>query len=268
MNRFENYKVFVTGAGTGIGYGLCRSFAREGATVALNDINGALAEKAAQTINQEIGKTLVHPYACDVSDVEAVKNKIQAFSTLFGGLHVLVANAGITKYGDFLSYTPEAFDMLTSVNLRGSFFTAQAGAQAMIAGKTPGRIILMSSVTGVQAHRNLSAYGMTKAAIRMMARSLALELGEYSITVNAIGAGATITERTLQDDPDYENNWNGVAPNGRTGYVEDIAATVLFLASPEARHITGDTIMVDGGWTIYSPLPGNHPQIVKKDKRI
>ncbi len=117
----------------------------------------------------------------------------------------------------------------------------------------------MSSVTGVQAHRNLSAYGMTKAALRLMAKALALELGPYQITVNAIGAGATITERTLSDDPDYERNWNSVAPNGRTGYVEDIANTALFLASSEARHITGDTIMVDGGWTVYSPVPAQHP---------
>jgi 3-oxoacyl-[acyl-carrier protein] reductase len=143
--------------------------------------------------------------------------------------------------------------------MRGSYFSAQAAALAMIEHKISGRIILMSSVTGLQAHINLSAYGMTKAALRLMARGLALELGSYGITVNAIGAGATITERTLTDDPDYERNWNSVAPNGRTGYVEDVANTTLFLASKEARHITGDTIMVDGGWTIYSPVPQNHP---------
>jgi 3-oxoacyl-[acyl-carrier protein] reductase len=147
--------------------------------------------------------------------------------------------------------------------MRGSYFTAQAGALSMIEHKHAGRIILMSSVTGVQAHINLSAYGMTKAALRLMAKTLALELGSYQITVNAIGAGATITERTLADDPNYEKNWNSVAPNGRTGYVDDIANTVLFLASAEARHITGDTIMVDGGWTIYSPVPSNHPTDTK-----
>ena len=130
----------------------------------------------------------------------------------------------------------------------------------MIEQKLAGRILLLSSVTGVQAHRNLSAYGVTKAGIRMMAKALALELGPYGITVNAIAAGATLTERTLRDDPGYEQNWNEVAPNGRTATVEDIAAALLFLASDEARHVTGQTLVVDGGWTIYSPLPRDHPQ--------
>lgn len=261
LNRYHQKNVLVTGAGTGIGYGLCRSFAREGAIVALNDVNEGLAKEAAWKINDEIGAERVIAYGGDVADVTRIKEIVNHFSVTFNGLHVVVANAGITNYGEFLTYTPEAFDMLSNVNLKGSYFTAQAAALAMIEHKMEGRILLMSSVTGVQAHRNLSAYGLTKAAIRMMAKTLALELGPYGITVNAIGAGATITERTLSDDPDYERNWNGVAPNGRTGYVEDVAAAALFLASAEARHITGDTLMVDGGWTIYSPLPKNHPQI-------
>jgi 3-oxoacyl-[acyl-carrier protein] reductase len=259
MKRFENKNVLVTGAGSGIGFGVCRHFAQEGAIVALNDKNEALANEAATRINKEIGVQRVYPCACDIANVEAVRKMVNEFASTHKGLHVLVANAGITNYGAFLTYTPEAFDTLTSVNMRGSYFSAQAAALAMIEYKIPGRIILMSSVTGVQAHINLSAYGMTKAALRLMARGLALELGPYGITVNAIGAGATITERTLTDDPNYEKNWNSVAPNGRTGYVEDVANTALFLASAEARHITGDTIMVDGGWTIYSPVPQNHP---------
>ena len=123
--------------------------------------------------------------------------------------------------------------------------------------------MLMSSVCGVTAHSHLSAYGMTKAGIRHLASCLALELGPHGINVNTIGAGATITERTLEDDPDYEANWNGVSANGRTAQVEDIAGVALFLASEEARHISGEIIMVDGGWTIHSPLPQAHPQIGK-----
>jgi glucose 1-dehydrogenase len=159
--------VIVTGAGIGIGYALARSFAHSGARVALNDLDGAVAERAAQTINAEIGAERVTAYGLDVADVAAVRKMVAEAAERFGGLEVVVANAGITNYGSFLDYTPEAFDRLTSVNLRGSYFTAQAGAQAMIARGTRGRILLMSSVTGLRASNNLSAYGITKAGIRM-----------------------------------------------------------------------------------------------------
>ncbi len=261
--RFKDKKVFITGAGKGIGHGLCEHFAREGAIVALNDVSLSLAQSAASCINEQLGIERVHAYAGDVAEVEDLRAVISRFASRFGGLDVVVANAGITNYGEFLTYTPDAFDTLMAVNLRGSYFTAQAAAQEMIRQQTEGRIVFLSSVTGLVAHRNLSAYGITKAGIRMMAKTLALELGPHGITVNAIGAGATITERTLQDDPDYERNWNSVAPNGRTATVDDIAAAALFLASAEARHVTGETLMVDGGWTLYSPLPANHPQIGK-----
>jgi glucose 1-dehydrogenase len=252
-------KVIVTGAGTGIGYAVARSFAHSGAWVALNDLDGALAERSAQALNTEIGAERVVAYALDVADVAGVRQMVAGAAERFGGLDVVVANAGLTNYGSFLDYTPEAFDRLTSVNLRGSYFTAQAGAQAMIARGTPGRILLMSSVTGLRAFRNLGAYGITKAGIRFMASVLALELGQYGITVNAIGPGATLTDRTLADDPNFEANWALVTPNGRAGYVEDVVAAARFLASREAAHVTGQTLMVDGGWTLHSPLPEEHP---------
>jgi 3-oxoacyl-[acyl-carrier protein] reductase len=239
---------------------LCHAFASAGAIVALNDCNPTLCQEKAQQINVALGtECSVRPYACDVADVEAVRTMFQRFVDTVGRLDIVIANAGITNYGEFLTYTPEAFDRLTSVNLRGSFFTAQAAAQIMIDLHTSGRLILMSSVTGIQAHLNLGAYGITKAGIRMMAKTVALEVGKYGITVNAICPGATLTERTQHDDPDYEKNWANVTPVGRVGVVEDIVAATLYLASPEARHITGQTLVVDGGWTLYSPLPQDHP---------
>jgi glucose 1-dehydrogenase len=253
--------VIVTGAGVGIGYALARRFAQGGAQVALNDLDPALAERAAQAINAEAGAQRVVPYGLDVSDVGAVRHMVADAAARFGGLDVVIANAGLTNYGGFLDYTPEAFDRLTSVNLRGSYFTAQAGAQAMLARHTPGRILLMSSVTGARAFQNLSAYGITKAGIRMMASALALELGPHGITVNAISPGATVTERTLADDPNLEQNWASVTPTGRAASVDDVVAVALFLASPQASHITGQTIMVDGGWTLHSPLPPAHPDL-------
>ena len=171
-----------------------------------------------------------------------------------------MANAGLTNFGEFLTYTPEAFDRLMAVNLRGSYFTAQFAARIMIDRKIPGRILLMSSVTGGQAFLNLGAYGVTKAGIRHMAKVLALELGKYDITVNAISPGLTLTERTLQDDPECRGELGGGHTDGRAGHVEDIAAAALFLASPEARHISGQTLEVDGGWTTVSAVPSGHPQ--------
>lgn len=259
MSKFKDKAVVVTGAGVGIGYEICRQFAQEGASVALNDIDPDLANKAAAAINEEVGHEAITPYDLDVADVEAVRAMFADFSGKLGRLDIAIANAGLTNFGEFLTYTPEAFDRLTSVNLRGSYFTAQAAARIMIDKQIVGRIVLMSSVTGGQAFLNLGAYGVTKAGIRHMAKVLGLELGGYGITVNAISPGLIITERTLQDDPQAETNWAEVTPTARVGYVEDVAAAALFLASPEARHINGQTLEVDGGWTTISPLPPGHP---------
>ncbi|HEX6485056.1 MAG TPA: SDR family NAD(P)-dependent oxidoreductase [Ktedonobacteraceae bacterium] len=268
MSTYSGKAVLVTGAGKGIGYALCHAFASAGAIVALNDIDLALCQRTARQINGTLGVERVHPYACDIADVEAIRTMFQHFVDRTGRLDIAIANAGITNYGGFLTYTPEAFDRLTSVNLRGSFFTAQTAAKIMVETHVPGRIILMSSVTGIQAYLNLGGYGITKAGIRMMAKTIALEVASYGITANAISPGATLTERTLQDDPEYEKNWASVTPDGRVGYVEDIVAAALYLASPEARHVTGQTLVVDGGWTIQSPLPAGQPDLPEYSSQL
>ena len=122
-----------------------------------------------------------------------------------------------------------------------------------------GKILLMSSNVGVQPYPGLALYSMTKAALNMLASTLALELAPHRIAVNALAPGATITERTLQDDPDYERAWQPLIPNGRVARPDDIAKTALFLLSDEADHITGHTLVVDGGWTDVGryPKPSN-----------
>jgi 3-oxoacyl-[acyl-carrier protein] reductase len=140
------------------------------------------------------------------------------------------------------------------VNLEGTFFLAQAGAHLMKSQKTGGRILFMSSVTGHQAHKNLVAYGMTKAAIEMLAKGLVAEVSEFGITVNAVAPGATLTERT-ESETSYKETWSRLTPLGRPATTQDISSAVLFLLSDEAGQITGQSLVIDGGWSSTSPSP-------------
>ena len=173
----------------------------------------------------------------------------------FGRLDIVIANAGITLYGDFFTYTPESFYRVLQVNLGGTFFLAQAAAAQMKKQESGGSLLFTSSVTGHQAHKNLGVYGMSKAALEMLARNLVIEISQYKINVNAIAPGATVTRRTLQEDTDYEGTWSKITPMGRPASVTDIANAALFLVSEKARHITGQSLIVDGGWTCISPSP-------------
>jgi 3-oxoacyl-[acyl-carrier protein] reductase len=118
-----------------------------------------------------------------------------------------------------------------------------------------GRIIFSASVAGMQAIPGLSAYGVTKSGLRFMARALGLELGRHGITVNSIGIGATVNERNLQDDPDYDAHWASVNPAGRAGRPSDVAQALLFLASPAAAMVNGHTLVIDGGWNTRGAMP-------------
>jgi NAD(P)-dependent dehydrogenase (short-subunit alcohol dehydrogenase family) len=140
------------------------------------------------------------------------------------------------------------------VNLGGTFFLAQVAANQMKQQPSGGSLLFTSSVTGHQAHKDLAAYGMSKAAIEMLAKNLVIELSQFRINVNTIAPGATLTERTL-DDPQYESTWSKLTPMGRPASVTDIANAALFLVSEDARHITGQNLIVDGGWTCISPSP-------------
>ncbi|MEM6800388.1 MAG: SDR family NAD(P)-dependent oxidoreductase [Bacteroidota bacterium] len=251
--RFTGKVAIITGAAIGIGYEIAAALAKEGAAVILNDLDEKLANEAAKKIQSTGGECI--PIAGDASDLDTIKVMIEAAKGQFGSVDLLIANAGITTFGSFLEYAPDDFQRLIEVNLKGTFFLAQAAAKDMIAQEKGGRILLMSSVTGHQAHPDLTAYGMTKAAIRMLAKSLGVELGKYGITVNAISPGATLTERTLNLEGDYMSEWESITPTGKAARTEDIAHAALFLLSPPAHHITGQTLVVDGGWTSYSPPP-------------
>lgn len=251
-SSFKSQTAIVTGAGQGIGFEIARQLAQQGAAVLLNDIDETLCAAAVNKIKSEGGNCI--GLAGDAGDVQFIYQMVQQAVNTFGKLNIAIANAGITLFADFFEYTRKSFDSVMHLNLAGSFFLAQAASKQMKEQGTGGNILFISSVVGHRAHKKLSAYAMSKAGIEMLAKNLVIELSPYKINVNAIAPGATLTERTLQD-PDYEKNWSRFIPMGRPATVDDIAKAALFLVSPDARHITGQSLIIDGGWTATGPSP-------------
>lgn len=243
----------VTAASREIGAAMAEALAACGAAVLLSHYGeAARAAAVAERIAARGGR--VDLVEADLRQVGACYALVEHAVATFGRLDILAANAGMTISRPFLETDEATWDTLLDLNLKGSFFTAQAAARQMIA-QGGGRIVFSSSVTGMRAIDGLAAYGITKAALRHMATTLASELGEDGITVNALGIGAILNERNLADDPDYAAHWSGVNPVGRVGLPEDVANALLFLVSPEAAMITGHTLVIDGGWTMRGKMP-------------
>lgn len=259
--RFNQQVGIVTGAGSGIGFEIARQLVLEGAHVILNDIDSDQAERSAQEISRN-GSGSCLSVAGDAGSVDTIETLVQTAVREFGQLDMVVANAGITLFGDFLDFTPADFRKIIDLNLQGAFFLTQAAVRQMKEQPGGGRILLISSNIGKRAYPYLTAYSMTKAALMMMARSLVLELSPYGININTLAPGATLTARTQLEDQEYEKTWSRLIPVGRVGSPRDMAASALFLLSDAARHITGQTLVVDGGWTGV----GKHPEVVIKSQ--
>ena len=254
---FQNKVAIITGAGSGIGLAIAQRLSADGVAVVLNDVSIEKAHQVAEAIHRQGGHCLAIPG--DASKLEVINNLVYAALHHFRRIDYCIANAGLTHFGDFFSFTPEAFEEIMNLNLKGTFFLCQAVAKEFRKAGIPGRLLVMSSNIGAKSYPHLTAYSMSKAALQMMVKSLVLELSPYHISINALAPGATLTPRTLEDDPDYENQWQALIPLGKVATPQKIAEVAVFLLSPAANHITGQTIVVDGGWnqtgTYPSPIP-------------
>ena len=244
----------VTGASHEIGAAMAEELARLGAAVAIAHREAPeLASAVADRIRAAGGRAI--EVDSDLSHVDDNRRLVDRAIEELGRLDVFVANAGLTRWAPFLDVDEETWDTVVDLNLKGSYFGAQAAARQMVAHGEGGRIVFSSSVTGTLAIANASAYAVTKAGLQHMARVLALELGAHGITVNALAIGATVNERNLADDPVYAEHWADVLPSGRAGTPGDVAAALGFLVSPGAAQVTGHTLTVDGGWSGIGVTP-------------
>lgn len=244
----ENKIALVTGASRGIGRGIALRLAKEGATVIVN-YNGNAA-KAAEVVDEitAAGGT-AEAYACNVADDTACKEMIQHVLDTYGRLDILVNNAGITRDNLVMKMSDAEFDAVYETNLKGAFHTIHHASRALLKQRS-GRIINISSVSGIIGNAGQANYSAAKAGVIGLTKSVARELASRGITVNAVAPGMIDTDMTSGLSDKVKEGMLTQIPLARIGQVEDIAATVAFLASDDAAYITGQVIAVDGGMTM------------------
>ena len=246
--RLENKVAVVTGSSSGIGAAIALAFAAEGAAVV---VNYSRHEDAAQKVLDKIenvgGKGLV--VGADVSDPKEVEAMLQQAVGTFGRLDVMVNNAGMERKMPFLETPFEVWQETIAVNLTGAWLGCQAAAKQMVAQGEGGRIINVSSVHEDLAMPANSPYCATKGGVRMLMRTLAVELAPRDITVNNIAPGAIETpmDAPLEQNPNEMKELLSEIPLGRMGKPEEVANLALFLASDDSSYVTGSTLFVDGG---------------------
>jgi 3-oxoacyl-[acyl-carrier protein] reductase len=235
----------VTGAGRGIGEAIARRLASNGARVACVSRTEANAARTADSINAANPDT-ARPYAVDVADKAAVTSICERILTDFGGVNILVNNAGLTRDGLAMRMSEEDWDLVLDTNLKGAFNFVQGVMRPMIK-QREGRIINIASVAGLMGNAGQANYAASKAGLIGLTKSLARELASRNITVNAVAPGFITTDMTGVLPENIKTAVIGQIPMARFGEPDDIAAAVAFLASAEARYITGQTLTVDGG---------------------
>jgi len=243
--RLDGKRALVTGAGRGIGLLAARALAAYGAHVTLVARSDADISSAAQAIIEDGGRA--EALVLDVTDTDAVRAKI-AEAPAFD---ILVNNAGTNRPGPFVDVEPDAFDLVSTLNVKAAFFVAQAVSRRLIAAGRPGSIINMSSQMGHVGAKDRTIYCTTKFAIEGMTKSMAVELAPHGIRVNSVGPTFIETPMTAPyfENEDFKASVLSKIKLGRVGQVEDLAGALILLASNASGLMTGTSILVDGGWT-------------------
>lgn len=258
--RFQDKVVLVTGSGRGIGRAAALRFAREGAHVAIADRRAGAAEAVAAEV-RALGRS-AKAIVADVADEDANRRMIAATVSDFGRLDILFANAGITHDSTVQEMSVATWDEVIRVNLRGVFLTCKHAVPALIDAGGGAIVNMSSSMAGWDTLQAGAAYMASKEGVSGLTKSLALQLGGYGIRVNAVCPGVIQTRlgfeenaASLSDEAAWQAKYDAFArriPLRRVGQPEDVAATVAFLASDDARHITGSLLLIDGGQTLQS----------------
>ncbi len=245
--------VVVTGASRGIGAAIAARFAADGHPVACAATTKANAQAVADEIATSAGVPTM-AVEIRVEDHASVVAGLAAVEAELGPIAVLVNNAGIGGVDSLLDYSPEDFGSVIDINLKGVFHCAQVAGQLMVASSTAGSIVNIGSIAGTNAFPKRVAYCASKAAVHQMTKVMSLDLADHGIRVNAVAPGYIRTDliQELVDSGKLdESTIEGRVPLGEFGLGDDIASAVAWVASSEARYVTGETIAVDGGWLAY-----------------
>ncbi|MGD0897523.1 MAG: 3-oxoacyl-[acyl-carrier-protein] reductase [Thermoguttaceae bacterium] len=237
----------VTGAARGLGRAIAITLAKAGAKVACVDINAQTLADTVEAI-RGLGGT-AEPVACDVTDAKAVGEAVDHVVKLWGGLEILVNNAGITRDNMIMRMKDDQWDAVLAINLKGTFLFTRAAARPMIKGHR-GRIINVASVSGLMGNPGQANYSASKAGVIGLTRTVAKELAGRQVTVNAVAPGFIATDMTAALGEDLLAKIRQETPLGRLGDPQDVADAVLFLASDAAAFITGQVLAIDGGLTV------------------